>query len=95
MSNNALYMCARMSCDEQEFESLNEVIEHVRSAHKLRFIHRPGGLGERDGHGHLWQCFACDTKSFKGHRSYDSDQAMWNHLNSCHDSDLDDIKPGQ
>jgi hypothetical protein len=32
-----------------------------------------------------------DTKLGKGHRRFRSDKAMWDHLNACHDSTLDEI----
>ena len=44
------YACTRTSCDEQKFDTLGEVIEHLRGAHKTWFIHRSRRLGERDGH---------------------------------------------
>jgi hypothetical protein len=92
MSITTSYTCTRMFCEEQEFENLGEVIEHLRGTHKLEFIKRLGRLGDRDGHGHVWHCFNCDTHWNKNHRSYNSDRAMWDHLNDCHDPLLDDIK---
>ncbi|CAG8952051.1 hypothetical protein HYFRA_00000787 [Hymenoscyphus fraxineus] len=74
-------------------DTLDEVIEHLRSAHKLTYIRRPNRLGIPDTHGHLWYCFhvKCETREGKDHRSFRSDGAMWDHLNACHDWDIDGI----
>jgi hypothetical protein len=63
---------------------LGDIFEHLRSSHALDFVRRPGAQGSFDSHGHLWYCFQCDGKSCKDHRSFDSDQAMWAHLDACH-----------
>lgn len=70
---------------------LGEVIEHLRSKH-LSFIRRPNALGFSDSHGHVWYCFHCESKTGNDHRSFQSDKAMWDHLNDRHDHQLDGIK---
>jgi hypothetical protein len=74
----------------KDFAGLQEVIEHLRGCH-VSFIGRPGSPGQVDGHGHMWYCFDCDSCTFSNHRSYDSDKAMWDHLNQNHDAITDCI----
>lgn len=77
-----------------DLDSLDEVIEHLRSKHKLSyFIQRPHGVGVPDNHGHVWYCFhvRCKTRRGKEHRSFPSDKAMWAHLNDCHSDEVDKI----
>lgn len=81
-----VFSCEDRRCNEKEkFHDLGETIEHLRNDHKLSFIKRPFGLGVSDSHGHVWYCFQCNTDFGKDHRSYQSDQAMWDHLNNKHD----------
>jgi hypothetical protein len=87
-----LYTCNDQLCeDDQDLDGLDEVIEHLRTKHKLAFIQRPNKLGTSDGHGHVWYCFQCETNAGKDHRSFQSDAAMWDHLNDCHDYQLPTI----
>ena len=65
-------MCTGQLCQEQGFESLAEVIEHLRGAHRVLFIKHFCRLDDRDNHGHLWYCFKYDATRNKGHRSFDS-----------------------
>ena len=65
------------------------VIEHLRGSH-TDFIKRPGRLGTTDSHGHIWYCFECEGP-LNDHRSYDSDIAMLNHLNQCHEDVMESI----
>jgi hypothetical protein len=44
--------------------------------------------------GHVWYCHACEGRLGQDHRSYDSDRAMWGHLNQCHADWLGDFLPG-
>jgi hypothetical protein len=88
-----LYACNKQLCeDDQDLYGLDEIIEHLRTKHKLSFIRRPQGLGISDSHGNVWYCFHCWAKTGKEHRSFRSDKAMWNHLNDKHDYQLDGIK---
>jgi hypothetical protein len=91
-----LYTCNDQLCqDDLGLYSLGEVIDHLRAKHKLSFIQRPQGLGVSDSHGNMWYCFHCWDKTGKDHKSFRSDQAMWDHLNAKHDYQLDGIKPEQ
>ena len=76
--------CPRSSCYycATEFDLLEDAIEHVRK-HHFSGIRRPGAIGNKDSHGHIWYCFDCDT-GLKDHRSFDSDEAMLAHLNDVH-----------
>lgn len=87
-----LYTCndARICHDNEHLYDVGEVIEHLRTKHKLSFS-RQRGLGIPDNHGHIWYCFYCETKTGKNHRSFDSHKAMWDHLNDRHDYMLDTI----
>ena len=88
-----LYACNDQLCQgDQDLYSLGEVIEHLRAKHKLSFIQRPRELGASDSHGYVWYCFHCSTKAGKDHRSFQSDKVIWDHLNICHDYQLDKIK---
>lgn len=71
---------------------VDEVIEHLRSKHKLSFIRRPNRPGDQDSHEHVWYCFDGETDTGKDHRSFQSGEAMWNHLNDRHFDQLDGIK---
>jgi hypothetical protein len=84
------YKCTDQRCNELYLWNKGEVIEHVRTHGEIS-IDRPAALGVSDNHGHLWYCFNCETKLGKNHRSFQSDEAMWSHLNDCHDSVLDMI----
>jgi hypothetical protein len=79
------YGCADARCQHFYTEDLSGVIEHVRRAHNDGLLKRPHALGTPDTHGHLWYCFECDSRSGNDHSSYDSDQAMWDHLSRCHE----------
>jgi hypothetical protein len=85
------YMCTDQRCYELSLWNKGEVIEHVRTTHREKWIIRPAALGVSDSHGRLWYCFNCETRLGKDHRSFQSDEAMWSHLNDCHDSVLDMI----
>ena len=84
------YVCEHQLCQDDQY-----LCGLLRKKHKLPFIIRPNGLGDSDGHGHVWYCFDCGTKMGKNHKSFGSGEAMWDHLNSCHnyDYELDKIKP--
>lgn len=86
-------MSVQYQCTIHPFETeitLDGLIEHLRRVHHLGFIGRPGALGATDSHGHMWYCFECES-DIKDHRSFDSDKAMWNHLQQRHFYSLDDI----
>lgn len=88
-----LYTCEDQLCwEDQGLLSLSETIEHLRTKHRLSFIRRPNSLGTSDSHGHVWYCFNCETDIGKDHRSFQSNKAMWDHLNDCHNYQLDNIK---
>ena len=67
----------------QYLSDLQEAIEHIRVYH-LSSITRPGRPGTVDTHGHMWYCWACESRSLKDHRSFDANEAMWEHLRSRH-----------
>ena len=88
-SSVAMWMCAHCpnsTCSfcSEKFCDLENAIEHVRkcSNHSLD-IRRPGAVGDSDSHGHVWYCFECET-DWKDHRSYNSSEAMYQHLIDCH-----------
>jgi hypothetical protein len=87
--------CKSKSSRCQSFCSadLGETIEHLRRDHQPSNIKRPQALGVSDSHGHVWYCHACKGKLGQDHRSYDSDQAMWDHVNQCHEHWLEDFYP--
>lgn len=80
---------ASLTCYEhgKDFASMGQAIDHIRAKH-ASFIRRPGRLGETDTHGHYWYCFDCET-ALKDHRSFDSDEAMWRHLEHSHSYVMD------
>lgn len=59
---------------------VQSAIEHLRRFH-VSFIGRPG---ETNSQNHMWYCFDCDS-DYKDHRSYNSDNAMWSHLEARND----------
>lgn len=79
-------------CRQFFSDRLAEVIEHLRSVHRVQFVKRPHALGTPDSYGNLWYCFACVGRLGQDHRSFRSDKAMWDHLNSLHDCSLDNIE---
>lgn len=87
----SMYHCIHSSCNDRRLKDLDEVIDHLQSVHRLEFIRRPSVLGMSDTHGNCWYCWKCIGKLSKDHRSFKSDRAMWDHLNACHDTYLDDI----
>lgn len=90
-----LYTCEDWLCqNDQDLDGVGEVIEHLRTKHGLSFIRRPQSLGVADSHGHIWYCFDCETKMGKNHKSFQSHTAMWDHLNACHDFQVDKIQIG-
>jgi hypothetical protein len=78
------YSCNDQGCKGSFLFDLGDVIDHLRFRHSMPFICRPHGSGTPDGHGNLWYCFQCNTKPGRDHRSFQSDEAMWNHLHACH-----------
>jgi hypothetical protein len=86
-----LYACNDYDCQYNEhIYSLNEITEHLRQKH-VPNIRRPSRLGIPDNHGNVWYYFQCEGTAGKDHRSFRSDIAMWGHLNSKHDHELDSI----
>jgi hypothetical protein len=73
-------------------ESQDSLIEHLRR-HHAGFISRPGPVGYSDTHGHMWYCFDCESVN-NSHRSFDSSQAMLDHLRRCHGWIMDGIRSG-
>lgn len=86
------YVCSDSLCADHVLRGLAEVIEHLRTRHRLSFIRRPDSLGLSDSHGNFWYCFDCET-AIKDHRSFRSDKAMWDHLCDRHDYQVDNITP--
>lgn len=64
------------------------LLEAVRRAAPSTFK-RPGAIGVTDSHGHMWYCFddMCGP-THKNHRSFDSHQAMLQHLKARHQYSL-------
>lgn len=89
-----LYDCIDEACENNPYmNGLGEVIEHLRDKHGLkRYITRPSALGNTDSHEHVWYCDQCDDRTGKGHKSFDSHRAMWQHLQSRHVDDIRTIK---
>ena len=58
---------------------IHDIGKHLRKYHRLDIR-----LAESDSHGHSWYCFSCNSKSGKNHRSFDSDQALFDHLRTVH-----------
>jgi hypothetical protein len=75
--------CRWCSDRANEFDDLGDAIEHIRKHHDIHSIGRPGAVGCSDSHGHQWYCFDCET-AVKDHRSFNSDEAMLQHLTACH-----------
>ena len=70
----------------QEVKAKVEILDigkHLRKYHRVD-IRLAGCLEETDSHGHSWYCFSCNSKSGKNHRSFDSDQALFDHLRTVH-----------
>jgi len=85
------YFCKDQRC-QNDIDGLGAVIEHLRKKHVSYIRLPPGGLGAPDRHRHVWYCFRCeDHKTGKDHKSFNSDEAMWAHLKSHYDSELDYI----
>jgi len=88
------YYCLNKSkrCADWAEDDLGGIIEHIRKAHGWHEkIIRPGRLGQRDNHGHVWWCFWC-RKDGKDHRSFDEHQHFWNHLKDCHTFLFEDLR---
>lgn len=68
------------------FGDLGDAIEHYRKTHDTSHnVKRPSAVGDADSHGHVWYCFCTPcSKNGKDHRSFDSDEAMLDHLLSLH-----------
>lgn len=79
------YGCTDIRCQRFYTEDLGEVIEHIRRAHNNGSLRRLHALGTRDTHGHLWYCYDCESRSGNDHSSFNSHQAMWNHLSHRHE----------
>ena len=82
------YTC--MECGKQMY-CTEDVIEHLRKKKCFKYapvdIRRPNALGEEDSHGNVWYCFSCTT-SRKDHRSFQSEEAMLQHLMACHSPNI-------
>ena len=78
-----MYDCKDCSkvCTDAEFQSEYDLAKHLRKHHGVD-IHTSSY--ETDSHGHSWYCFSCNSKSGKDHRSFDSDQALFDHLRTVH-----------
>lgn len=64
---------------------LMDMLNHIRRCYRHRVdLRHSNHLGEEDAHGHLWYCFSCEDKTGKDHRSFDSHQAMYDHLTAVH-----------
>lgn len=54
---------------------------------------RPGAIGVTDSHGHMWYCFDdMSEPPHKNYRSFDSRQAMLQHLKARHQSLLEFVE---
>ena len=77
-----MYYCKDCSTvdTDAEFHSY-DLAKHLRKHHGVD-IHTTSYIS--DSHGHSWYCFSCNSKSRKNHRSFDSDQALFDHLRTVH-----------
>lgn len=86
-----LYHCMDRFCENTlDLYTQGEALEHLRDKH-IPFLSRPQGLGVADGHGHIWYCLKCETL-LKDHKSFDSHNAVWDHLRSSHNHEIECIK---
>lgn len=81
--------CKAPGCQKFCTKYLGEVIQHLRTKHDERqFIkRRPGPLTSDDPHGEgggVWYCVKCGGHPGEKYRSFDSHQALWNHLRLFH-----------
>jgi hypothetical protein len=85
MTDTTDYACIKCTAarKHETHAGLMLMLEHARKCSGGADIRR-GRLGEPDAHGHLWYCFSCDNKTGKGHKSFDSDQGMCDHLRAVH-----------
>lgn len=85
-----MLVCTENAEDMVDFQ---DVIEHIRRYH-VSFIGRPGRPAQTDAHGHIWYCFGCNpSRSLNDHRSYDSDESIWDHLKRNHGTIIGCINP--
>jgi hypothetical protein len=89
-----MYKC--LSCPTpvgyKEFDDLWCAIEHLRKKHCAGIdIRRPGGRFDEDSHGNVWYCFSCET-DYKDHRSFQSNEAMMQHLDAKHGTSIEKCK---
>jgi hypothetical protein len=78
-------LCPNSRCKycANNFDDLGDAIEHIRKAHGINKIGRPGAVGCPDSHDHVWYCSDCETAA-RDHKSFDSDEAMLQHLTARH-----------
>lgn len=72
---------ARMLHEKQiNAHDLQSSLEKFRKC-SGEIVRRPGPLGSSDSHGHMWYCFCNNCEhSMKGHKSFNSDMALFQHL---------------
>ena len=75
-------MCCLEPEDQAKFK-IDEIATHLHKHHQVD-IRLAGCVEETDSHGHYWYCFTCNSKSGNDHRSFDSDQALFDHLRDVH-----------
>ena len=75
-------MCCLEPEDQAKFK-IDEIATHLHKHHHVD-IRLAGCVEETDSHGHYWYCFTCNSKSGNDHRSFDSDQALFDHLRDVH-----------
>lgn len=81
------------SCQQFRSASLNEALDHLSKHDSHKFLNFSKFLPVPDSRGNIWYCYACERKSGRKHRSFRSDQAVWDHLVACNgDSILKDIE---
>jgi hypothetical protein len=70
----------RRSPPDNSFASASKLAKHIRNKHGVDM--RCTGQS-CDSHGHVWYCFKCETL-LKDHRSFNSDNAAFDHVLDCH-----------
>ena len=74
-----MFCLAPVSQEVQAKVEILDIGKHLRKYHRLDIRH-----AESDSHGHSWYCFSCNSNSGKNHRSFDADQALFDHLRDVH-----------
>ena len=82
-TNFEVHMMCCLGPEVQAKFKIHDIGTHLRKYHRVD-IRLAGCLEETNSHGHYWYCFSCNSKSGNDHRSFDSDQALFDHLRTVH-----------